>query len=106
MNAVSVAGNATLPTAELEPLLKLTRGDAFVDARVAAIAVAIEELYRVRGYQGVGVKPSVEVLPEEADGGVRFRPVDVRFTIDEGRQTTVALVVPRGRPPGARVDAS
>ena len=92
VNAVSVVGNATIPPAELEPLVKLTRGDAFVDARVAAIAVAIEELYRVRGYQGVGVKPSVEVLPEEADGGVRFRPVDVRFTIDEGRQTTVALV--------------
>ena len=92
VNAVSIEGNATLPAAELEPLLKLTRGDPFVDARVSAISVAIEELYRVRGYQAAAVKPSIEVLPEQVDGDVRFRPVDVRFTIDEGRQTTVATV--------------
>ena len=69
------------------------RGEPFVDARVAAITVAIEELYRVRGYERVGVKANVEVLPEQVDGSTRFRPVDVRFTVAEGPQTTVGAVV-------------
>lgn len=96
VNAVTLEGNATLPAAEIESLLKLTRGDPFADARVSAITVAIEELYRVRGYQAVSVRPSIEVLPEEIDGDVRFRPVDVRFTIDEGPQTTVDSVAIEG----------
>ncbi len=91
VNTVSVGGNTTLSDAELEPLLKLNKGDPFVDARVSAIATAIEELYRVRGYQRVGVKAAIEVLPETGDAG-RARPVDVRFTIVEGPQTTVDAV--------------
>jgi outer membrane protein assembly complex protein YaeT len=99
VNAVSLAGNATLPGAELEPLLKLTRGDPFVDARVAAITVALEELYRVRGFERAQVEPAIEVLPEQADGNVRFRPVDVRFTVTEGLQTTVQAVTITGADP-------
>lgn len=96
VNAVTIDGNATLPRSEIEPLLKLARGDPFVDARVAAIAVAIEELYRVRGYQAAAVTPAVEVLPEQVDGDARFRPVDVRFAIDEGPRTTVESVAVEG----------
>jgi outer membrane protein insertion porin family len=96
VGAVALEENRSLPAAEIEPLLKLTRGDPFVDARVAAIGVAIEELYRVRGYEGIAVKPSAEVLPEEAEGNVRFRPVDVRFTIYEGVRTTVSTVALEG----------
>jgi len=95
VNMVAISGNDTLPTADIEPLLKLNKGDAFVDARVAAITAAIEELYRVRGYERVGVKPAIEVLPEAGDG-VRFRPVDVRFTIVEGPKTTVDSVTIEG----------
>lgn len=93
---VEVAGNAGISRAELEPLLKLTPGEPFVDARVAAIAAAIEEMYRVRGYQRVEVEPMVEVLPEALDGDVRYRPVDTRFDIAEGPQTTVAEVTVAG----------
>lgn len=93
---VEVAGNAGIPRADLEPLLKLTPGEPFVDARVAAIAAAIEEMYRVRGYQRVDVEPVVEVLPEALDGSVRYRPVDTRFEVVEGPQTTVAQVIVAG----------
>ncbi|MCC7033795.1 MAG: BamA/TamA family outer membrane protein [Acidobacteria bacterium] len=99
VGAVGLEGNASVPDAEIEPLLKLTRGDPFVDARVAAIAAAIEELYRVRGHERVTVKPSVEVLPEQAEGSVRFRPVATHFTIVEGVGTTVAGVT-LGATPG------
>ena len=96
VNAVSLAGNATLPTAELEPLLKLTRGDPFVDARVAA------DRRRHRGavpsprLRAGGGCPGIEVLPEAADGDVKFRPVDVRFTVSEGPQLTVQSVTITG----------
>jgi outer membrane protein assembly complex protein YaeT len=96
MAEVAMEGNQSVPDADIEPLLQLTGGDPFVDARVAAIGVAIEELYRVRGYERATVKPSVEVLPEQTDGGARFRPVDVRFTIVEGVRTTVETVVLEG----------
>lgn len=96
MGAVGLEGNTSVPASEIEPLLKLTKGDPFVDARVAAIAVAIEELYRVRGHERATVKPSVEVLPEEAEGSVRFRPVDVQLMIVEGVRTTVSGVTMEG----------
>lgn len=104
VNAVSLVGNARVPTADLDPLLQLARGDPFVDARVDAIAVALEELYRVRGYERAGVKPSVEVLPEQMDGSVRFRPVDVRFTIAEGAQTVVGAVTMTGASPAREAE--
>ncbi|MEZ5286261.1 MAG: POTRA domain-containing protein [Vicinamibacterales bacterium] len=90
---MTLAGNDTLPRAEIEPLLKLVPGDPFVDARVAAIGAAIAESYRVRGYERARVTPVVEVLPEQGSGGGRFRPVDVRFDIAEGPKTTVRAVV-------------
>ena len=66
INNVSIGGNTTLPSAEIEPLLKLNRGDPFADARVSAITTAIEELYRVRGYERVGVKPRSKCCPKPA----------------------------------------
>jgi outer membrane protein insertion porin family len=93
---VDVTGNTGIPLSDLEPLLKMTPGEPFVDARVAAIGAAIEEMYRVRGYQRVQVRPVVEVLPEVVDGSVRYRPVDTRLEIVEGPQTTVAQVIVTG----------
>lgn len=94
--SASVVGNSTVSSAEIEPLLRLSRGEPFVDARAAAIAVAIEELYRVRGYGQVRVTPEVEVLPGEAADAGSFRPVDVRFEVAEGPRTMVAGVVVTG----------
>ncbi|MCC7123792.1 MAG: BamA/TamA family outer membrane protein [Acidobacteria bacterium] len=96
VNAVSVSGNAAIGTGDIEPLLKLTRGDAFVDARVGAIAAAIEELYRVRGHEQVRVTPAIEVLPEAGGGDAVFRPVDTRFDIVEGPATVVSEVIFEG----------
>jgi len=92
VGAVTVDGNRAVPDAEIEPLLKLAPGEAFVDARVAAVTVAIAELYRVRGFERATVKPSVEVLPEQVQGNIRFRPVDVQIAIAEGVRTTVSGV--------------
>jgi outer membrane protein insertion porin family len=89
---VDLVGNQAIPRADIEPLLKLTRGDPFVDARAGAIAAAIEELYRVRGHERARVTAAIEVLPEAIDASQPYRPVDTRFTVFEGSPTLTGRV--------------
>lgn len=96
VNAVDVAGLSGLTRTDVAPLLQVRPGDAFVEARIGAVAAAIAELYRVRGFTQVAVKPAIQVLPEESRNGVSFRPVDVRFDVDEGPQTIVSGVTFEG----------
>ena len=90
VGSIDTEGSAALERAALAPLLQIKPGEPFVEARVGAIAGAITELYRVRGFAQAAVKVNIEVLPESLDAGVAFRPVAVRFEIDEGPQTLVA----------------
>ena len=92
VGSVDVAGLAALARADVAPVLLLKPGEAFVDARVSAITTALIELYRVRGFAQVAVKPDLQVLPAETAAGVSFRPVAVRFDIAEGPRTTVSSV--------------
>lgn len=96
VSAVDVAGLSGLTRADLAPLLQVRTGEAFVEARVGAVAAAIAEMYRVRGFTQAAVKPAVQVLPEESRGGTVFRPVDVRFDVQEGPQTMVSGVTFEG----------
>ncbi len=89
VGSVDVSGTSKLPREDSAPLLRITPGESFVEARVGAVAAAIAELYRVRGFLQAGVKPDVQVLPAESRNGVSFTPVDIRFNITEGPQTLV-----------------
>ncbi|MDO8679553.1 MAG: POTRA domain-containing protein [Acidobacteriota bacterium] len=89
VGAADVAGMSSLRREDIAPLLQINTGDAFVEARVGAVAAAIAELYRVRGFLQAAVKPVVQVLPAESRNNVSFRPVDITFTIAEGPQTIV-----------------
>jgi outer membrane protein insertion porin family len=89
LSALTLAGVAAMPRAELAPLLKLEVGEPFVDARVAAVATAVAEYYRVRGFAGVQVAPRLEFPPAGADGRV---PVDVRLEVVEGTRAAVTEV--------------
>ena len=89
LSALTLAGVAAMPRAELTPLLKLEVGEPFVDARVAAVATAVAEYYRVRGFAGVQVVPRLEFPPAGADGRV---PVDVRLEVVEGTRAAVTEV--------------
>ena len=89
IGAVELSGVAGLERADLEPLLQLKAGDPFVESRVGLVASAITELYRVRGYSQAAVKPGVQVLPAETRAGASFRPVEIRFDVQEGPQTLV-----------------
>ncbi len=93
---VDVSGLAGLERADIAPLLLVRAGEPFVEARMGAVASAIAELYRVRGFSQAAVKPAIQVLPAETRGGASFRPVEVRFEIQEGPRTLVTEVTVEG----------
>lgn len=92
LRAIEVLGHRALPLATIAPLLRLEPGEPYVDGRVAAIAAAVTELYRVRGYARAAVKADITVGADQVDGGETVRPVSVRLLIDEGDLTTVGSV--------------
>jgi outer membrane protein assembly complex protein YaeT len=92
LRAIDVAGTQAVPRAAIEPLLVLKTGEPFVDARAGAVAAAIAELYRVRGYARASVKPEISVAADAPDESGSERPVSVRFVITEGEQTSVGAV--------------
>jgi len=89
VSTVEVSGLASLAHEEIAPLLRLEAGDPFVESRVGLVASAITELYRVRGFSQAAVKPGIQVLPSLIRAGASFRPVEIRFEVQEGPQTLV-----------------
>jgi outer membrane protein insertion porin family len=94
--SIDVAGNSAVTRDEIAPLLVLKPGEPFSDARVATVASAVIELYRVSGFANVVVKPEVTVIAPESREGQQVRPVTVRLLITEGTQTTVGDVTISG----------
>ncbi len=96
LSSIEVSGNASLDYAAIAPLLQLKEGEPFVDARVAAIASAITELYHVRGFTEAVVTPEIVALPVAVVDGTPLRPVSVRFQVAEGVASTVTSVAIEG----------
>ena len=92
IESVEPVGNTRVGGADLAPLLQVGAGDPFVEARVGLIAAALTELYRVRGFAHAVVTPNIQVLPEAQGGAAVYRPVAVRFDIEEGPHTVVTAV--------------
>ena len=92
VDSVDTSGNVRVTGPELAPLLQLKAGDPFVEARVGLIGAAITELYRVRGFAQAVVKPNLQVLPPATALNVAYRPVAIRFEIQEGPQTIVSAL--------------
>lgn len=92
IESVGTVGHARITAADLAPLLQIKPGDAFVEARAGLVSAAITELYRVRGFTQAVVKPNIQVLPQAQPGSVAYRPVAIRFEIEEGPQTTLSAV--------------
>lgn len=90
--SLDVAGHQQIPRGEIAPLLALTPGEPFSESRIGAVASAVTELYRVRGFARASVKPELNVLPPIRDGGQDVRPVAVTLAINEGPQTRIGAV--------------
>ncbi len=94
--SLDVTGNRVVPLAELAPLLALQRGEPFVEPRVARVAAAVTELYRVRGFARAAVKPEITVGPAQGAEDQTYRPVSVRLLVTEGVLTTVGDITIAG----------
>jgi outer membrane protein insertion porin family len=102
--SIEVAGNSAISSAQLAPLLALKPGEALVDSRIATVASAVTELYRVRGFARATVKPELTLMPAQKTDQ-EYRPVAVRLIVTEGQPTTVNSVVFQGAQqiPDARI---
>ncbi|MGQ0732647.1 MAG: POTRA domain-containing protein, partial [Acidobacteriota bacterium] len=101
--SIEVTGNDAVSSAALAPLIPLQPGEPFVDSRVAAVAAAVTDLYRVRGYARVEVRSEILVSLPPGGRPLADRLVSVRLAVTEGPQTTVRRVSIEG---AAAVEAS
>ena len=94
LESIDVTGMSGLERTDIAPLLQVKPGEPYVFERVRAVAAAITELYRVRGYASAVVTPRTELLPPAA--GASHRPVAVRLMVEEGAQTIISAVEVEG----------
>jgi outer membrane protein assembly complex protein YaeT len=88
----SIAGNTSVPSADLKLSPRLREGEPFSQAVVDAEAAAIEDVYRRAGF--VSAKTDVDVKMQPATSS--FVPVDLTFTVREGTRVTVGTVTVTG----------
>lgn len=88
-------GNTSIPTAQLEELVKLKNGEAFVRSSLDAGIQAVVNLYRARGFTGAQVKANdaigVPEDPKDPDRGI-----EITLAIAEGPRTVVRNVTFEG----------
>src|SRR3954464_8879195 len=89
-----ISGNASVPFAELVPLLRLRDGQPFASTRLDADVQAIEDLYHRRGFAAARVSTAVELVAQTPQPAVV--PVTVRAVIAEGPATTIDAVTFEG----------
>ena len=85
-----ISGNATVPLADFEPLLRLRDGQPYSATRLDADVQAIEEVYHRRGFAAARVSTAVEIVTDTPPPAQV--PVAVRAVISEGPSTTVDSV--------------
>jgi len=97
VDALAIAGNMSIPTTELAPIVRLKAGDVFVQGALDAAVAGIRGLYRARGFTRPVVMPAVAVLPAgERPAPAADRHVEVTIGVTEGPRTFVNAVDLRG----------
>jgi outer membrane protein insertion porin family len=87
---IQISGNSAIPSAEIEPHLRLKRGQPFASAQLEADLTFIEELYHRSGFALARADPVIEPVSAPADPS--YAPIVVRIPITEGAQTIVRSV--------------
>jgi outer membrane protein insertion porin family len=87
-----VAGNTSIPSTELAPLVQTRAGQSFNDSTVGSDIARIQSLYRQRGFSAVKVSSQVE--RRDVQGGVA--PVRVRLIVAEGVRSVIETVTFQG----------
>jgi outer membrane protein insertion porin family len=88
LERIEVAGNTSVPSEELSPLIRLQIGQQFVENTLGADVSRIQALYRRRGFAGVKIAPEID-RGDERSGIV---PVRVRLLITEGVRSVIQSV--------------
>ncbi|HYS26575.1 MAG TPA: POTRA domain-containing protein [Vicinamibacterales bacterium] len=97
VDALAIAGNMSIATTELAPIVRLKAGDVFVQGALDAAVAGIRGLYRARGFTRPMVMPAVAVLPAgERPAPAADRHVEVTIGVTEGPRTFVNAVDLRG----------
>ncbi len=87
-----VAGNTSIASIELAPLVQTRAGQPFNESTVGSDIARIQSLYRQRGFSAV--KVSSQVDRREAQAGVA--PVRVRLNVAEGVRSVIDSVTFQG----------
>jgi outer membrane protein insertion porin family len=90
--SASIAGNTSVPSADLKIPPRLRDGEPFSQAVVDAEASAIEDVYRRAGFGGAKTDVDIKMQPATSS----YVPVVVTFTVREGTRLTVGAVTVNG----------
>ena len=86
VSGLVITGNASIPGSELEALRVMKPNEPFVQARLDDVLVAVERLYRSRGFTRV----QITAAPVQVRGtGLDDRAIEARLTVVEGPRTLV-----------------
>ena len=83
-----IAGNASIPSAELSPLVLTRSGAPFNESTVGADIARIQSLYRQRGFSAVTVTSQVD----RGDTQAGTAPVRVQLSVAEGVRSIIQSV--------------
>lgn len=91
VGGVEVAGNQSVPLAELTPAIRVKTGEPFLDSALDATVSAIADAYRRRGFAEAKVQSAV--VPDVGPAPIA---ATVRIMMQEGPRTLVGTVTVRG----------
>jgi outer membrane protein insertion porin family len=86
---MEVAGNRSVPPAQLRALVRLKEGEPFVDSTFLADVAGMADVYRRQGFAGVKIDPTVSASDRPATSE---RLVTARVSISEGVQSVIREV--------------
>ena len=89
---VEITGNAAVTLEEVQALLRVRRGEPFLQAEFDASVVEITALYRRLGYAQVQVQQTVPEIASPAAADEEVVAVIPRIVIDEGKPTTIGSI--------------
>ena len=89
---VEITGNAAVTLEEIQAVLRVRRGEPFLQAEFDVSVVEIAERYRRLGYAQVQVQQTMSEIARPAAADEQVVAVIPRIVIDEGEPTTIGSI--------------